>query len=200
MSSQEIQRIALQLETIGYSHTSFDQLDIPFDAEQAAELSMKVEASSESAEALSVVEHIKRDGMTIVQDELCMNVAKTIMAPVIEAVYMGNSAAIDTWTIFGLNRYTTGGSFGTHRDSVDTTIFLTTIKGSREFEIYVTGDSEPGSTDFSEVEARFLLEPGSIMILDGEKDPAHAVSRAIVSSVVVVADVPLPHLCRANRL
>ena len=86
-----------------------------------------------------------------------------------------------------MNRYEAGGELGAHQDSVEKTVLVVTASGARNFDVYKRGETE-GS--FSTVEQSFLLGVGSVMILDGQADPGHAIQCVEGPSVSAVLDVP----------
>ncbi len=188
--SAHLLELSHQLETIGYAQTSFNQLGLPLDVDLIHAINSVVNASEGSHDAMKVVEHIDKDQMTIVQDEKCMELGNQFVRPAIEALFAGDDAALATWALFGMNRYYAGGRFGPHRDYVGKTVLVFTVDGERDFDIYVTDPADPeDKTDYKEVEATFHQKRGSIMILDRDTDPAHAVRLARTDGVVAVADV-----------
>lgn len=191
MASDNIDRVRFELGSIGYSMTSFDELAVPFDHDAANELCELVEASEGSEEALKVVDHIIKNDMTIVQDARCLEIGRTVIQPAISKLFAENPDATKSWELFGLNRYRRGGRFGAHQDNVGKTVMVFTITGEREFTIYETPTPGlPDGTEFTTVENVFQAIPGTIVLLDPEKDPAHAVTATPSASIVAVADVP----------
>lgn len=187
----ELTRIAHDLEQVGYAVTSYEALGVDFDAVAARSLDQAVVSAQESAEALEVVKHITKQAMTIVQDPRCMELGRGLIQPAIGALLVDRPEQEQEtlWTLFGLNRYEQGGQFGPHRDDVSASVLVVTVSGSRNFDLYKT-TATSRQDELTDVEASFSLGPGSILILDGEKDPGHAISDTPEASVVAVADIP----------
>ncbi|MEK7599877.1 MAG: hypothetical protein AAB462_02490 [Patescibacteria group bacterium] len=186
-NANEIERIGSELSDLGYSLTSFDQLGLPFDHGLAEELSMAAARGIFSPDAAKLTEHIEKNNMTMVQDEVCLELGRQMVQPVVEAVFVDNPEATQTWGLYAMNRYETGGELGVHQDSVEKTVLVVTISGQRELDVYAKGQTED---DAGDAEQTLLLNPGSVMILDAEADPAHAVRCTEGPSVSAVLDVP----------
>lgn len=190
MSTKHLHQVGVNLETVGYADSSFAELGLPMDVDLVRQINDAVSLSNGSQAAMDVVAHIEKANMTIVQDDDCLALGRAFVRPAIEVLFDGNDEAIDSWTLFGMNRYQAGGRFGPHRDYVGSTVLVFTVTGEREFDIYETAPEDPeDKTDYTAVEQSFLQRPGSIMILDREKDPAHAVKLAKTDGIVAVADV-----------
>lgn len=190
MSAEHLHQVSENLEGLGYAHTSFNELGLPMDVALIDQIESAVSLSSGSQAAMDVVQHIDKDKMMIVQDDRCLELGRLFVKPAIELLFAGDDEAIDTWTLFGMNRYKAGGRFGPHRDYVGSTVLVFTAVGERIFDIYETAPEDPeDKTDYTKVERTFIQQPGSIMILDREKDPAHAVRLAKTDGIVAVADV-----------
>lgn len=183
----EISRLGYELADLGYSLTSYGQLGLEFDHDLATRLSGAAAQGLFSPDAAKLTEHIQKNDMTMVQDEVCLGLGRQMVRPVVETVFADNPAATQGWNIYAMNRYETGGELGIHQDSVGKTVLVVTISGQRELDVFAKGQTE---NDASDAEKTFLLTPGSVMILDGEADPAHAVRCSQGPSVSAVIDVP----------
>ncbi|HMT19153.1 MAG TPA: hypothetical protein PKD15_03910 [Candidatus Saccharibacteria bacterium] len=179
-----------QLERVGFAHTSFEELGINRSADLVDEIASRVNESKGSPEAMKVVEHIDKNNMMIVQDPICLELGRRYIKPAIEVLFHDQPEALETWALFGLNRYRAGGKFGPHRDYVGKSVLVFTVTGERDFDIYHTEPDDPeNKTDFDTVIASYRQKPGSIMVLDRDIDPAHAVKLALTDGIVAVADV-----------
>ncbi|MBP7806924.1 hypothetical protein KA047_00315 [Candidatus Saccharibacteria bacterium] len=199
MSDNTLERIGHELEVVGYSLTSYDEIQADFNTAAVTELCERVTRSEGSAKALEVVEHIEKNDMTIVQDEICMELGRHILLPAIKALFASHPEVLESWSLFGINRYAYGGKFGPHRDDVGATVIVATMAGYRDFSLYKTNPDTPITGFDPEVEQTFRLGPGSLMILDAKKDPGHAVVDTPEASIVAVADIPEAHLIRATK-
>lgn len=193
MSQTELQRIGSQLETNGHALTSFQALGVPFDREEVDKVNTLIDQSEGSEQALAVIEHIDRQGLTVVQDERCLQAARRILRPAIEILFTG-SQDVNTdedWSLFGINRYLAGGNFGAHVDKVGKSVVVATFKGERVFDICEKFEDESASDGYSfgRVTDSFHVGVGSLIILDRDTDPGHAVSSVISDSIVAVTDV-----------
>jgi len=183
MIKNELHRVSTELDTNGYSLTSFDQLGLKFDPDLAAELCATVEKFGSGQAALELTKHIEKKDMTIVQDEQALALGRLMVKPAVDALFAETPRALNNWALYGVNRYETGGAFGAHQDSTGATVLIVTASGVRNFDVYKKGQD-------GEVERSFLLKAGSVMILDGQMDPSHAVSCIEGPSVSAVLDVP----------
>lgn len=182
----ELHRIASELGTIGYSVTSFDRLAVPFDEDLAADLSEATMLKGSGVRALELTKHVEKQRMTIVQDEHCLALGRRFVNPVVDALFAESKRARASWTIYGVNRYETGGSFGWHKDSVGATVLIVTASGLRDLSVFKDG----GREGIEGHEQTFELGAGSVMVMDGQLDPGHAVSCRVGPSVSAVLDVP----------
>lgn len=187
MKKNELKRIILELDTAGYSLTSFDELGLTFDSELASRLCDAAAEGEFSPAAADLTKHIEKKNMTMVQDEKALALGKLLVSPVVDVLFADSARARRDWQLYAMNRYEDVGSLGGHRDSVGSTVLVATISGVRRFDVY-RGEDESG--DFSEIEQSFTVTPGSIMILDGQIDPGHSVACIESPSVSAVFDVP----------
>lgn len=192
MAKPELNRVSRELLVSGYSMTSFDELGLELDQSEVDRFCLLVEASAGSAAALEAVKHIEKRDMTIVQDPVCMELGALLLAPVAETLFADVEGARENWTLFGVNRYSAGAKFGKHVDSVGSTVLIMTAKGERVLDIYekIQDDTQPDGYAFGTLLDSFTLGLGSIMLLDRDADPGHAVRVALSDSISLVADVP----------
>lgn len=185
MSKNEIYRVTQELDERGYSLTSYDQLDLPFDTELTDILCEAAARGSFSPSAADLTKHIEKQNMIMAQDDEVLRLGRLLVSPVVERFFGDNPHALGAWSLYAMNRYEEGGKLGSHQDSVGSTVFVATVSGVRKFDVYrrISVDSEV-------LDESFVLSPGSIMILDGEIDPSHAVECLEGPSVTAVFDVP----------
>lgn len=185
-TSPELQRITFELDTSGYSLTSYDQLGLEFDTDLAVRLCDVAAEGDFSSTAADLTKHIGKKLMTMVQDERALSFGRELVSPVVDTLFAGSPRARRDWQVYAMNHYETGGELGVHRDSVGSTVVVVTASGVRNFDVYKQ-ESE-GSPN--EIEHSFLLRAGSVMIIDGQIDPSHSVSCIEGPSVSAVLDVP----------
>jgi alkylated DNA repair dioxygenase AlkB len=159
---------------------------VPFDEGLAADLCEATALKGSGAQALELTKHVDKRRMAVVQDEHCLALGRRFVDPLVGSLFADSERARANWSIYGVNRYETGGSFGSHRDSVGATVLIVTASGLRDFSVF----EQEGSDGLNQIERTFELGPGSVMILDGQLDPRHAVSCRVGPSVSAVLDVP----------
>jgi hypothetical protein len=188
MIKNELQRITDELDTKGYTQTSYDRLELEFDSNLIGRLCMAAAKGTFSESAADLTKHIKKQNMVMVQDEEALQLGRLLVAPVVNTLFYESSRARRDWNLYAMNRYDgPGASLGAHQDSVGSTVLVVTASGVRNFDVY---KREPEYGVFKEVEESFRLEPGSVMILDAQADPGHAVACIEGPSVSAVLDVP----------
>lgn len=183
MSVEE--RLADRLAVDGYVHTTYRELGLPFDTKLALAVSAAAEKGVFSKDAAELTEHIAKQAMTMVQEANALTLGTQLVAPVVAKLFPDNPRVQATSRLYALNRYETGGYLGHHQDSVGSTVLVVTVSGTREFRVLAL---EAAPSDSGEV--TFLLEPGSVMLLDGQVDPRHAVLCVQGPSVSAIYDVP----------
>jgi hypothetical protein len=188
MINNELQRVTHELDTNGYSLTSYDQLGLEFNADLVGRLCTAAAEGTFSASAADLTKHIEKQNMAMVQDENALKLGRLLVAPVVETLFQTSPRARANWNLYAMNRYDAGGAMlGAHQDSVGATVMVVTASGVRDFNVY---RKEPEHGVFKEIEQSFRLEPGSVMILDAQVDPGHAVACIEGPSVSAVLDVP----------
>ncbi|XAY03378.1 hypothetical protein DSM112329_00192 [Paraconexibacter sp. AEG42_29] len=175
----ELARITTELESRGFAQTFFERLDLTYDETAAQRIRAACEDKPSSKAALELTELVDKDGITIVQDEACMEDGRDFVRPIVDILFRDSSRAREKWSAYALNCYETGGHFGEHRDSIGATVLIVSVTGHRELSI----GEQP------KVE-RLTMPPGSITLLDAEHDPVHAVRCTEGPSISVVLDVP----------
>jgi hypothetical protein len=188
MSTSETLRIATELDTVGYSLTTYADLGLPFDETLAEKITLASAGAEFSPAAADLTKHIEKQHMTMVQEEEVLSMGRLIVAPVVDALFVGSPSALSNWNLYALNRYESVGALGAHQDSVGSTVFVATLAGEREFYIHRIIDGP--AQKYGEVIDSFTLSPGSIVVLDGHIDPAHSVACLQSPSVSAVFDVP----------
>lgn len=184
---RELRRVAQKLDDCGYALTSFDALEQELDVELASQLCELTACGEFSASAAELTERIKKQKMTMIQHEDAIAIGGQIVRSAVETIFNQSQRALQEWRLYALNRYEKGGSLGAHQDSVGSTVIVITISGQRILDIY---RKERKYELFREIECSFTLNAGSMMILDGESDPGHAVRCTRGPSVSAVVDVP----------
>jgi len=182
---RETARIVRSMRDHGHALTSATALGLDPDAWSAsvAELDQRLRASEQMRTADD-----GRVGMLMFRDESSLEVGREIVRPVFEALFPpangeGDDAAFGMYCI---NHYATGDTFRPHQDYFDGTVVITTISGTREFDVYRVEDEDDV---FEHVETTYTLEPDSIMLLDGYSNRGHAARCLDGPSVSVVADI-----------
>lgn len=193
MSSEVLQRISTDLSEVGHSVTSYDELGVEFDEAAASELVRVVGRDVFDPDALQHVTNIDdMQGMIIAKGAETLRLGKTFMEPVVAALFRHNPQALNGWSLYGLNRYDAGGTFEPHMDSTGGTVIVATLSGERELDVYRREPDQHHDhpETFREIEYTRWLGRGSILLVDGELDPPHAV-RCITPSASTVVDVPV---------
>lgn len=186
--STELTRITRELDTNGYSLTSYEQLGLPFDPKLVGELCAAAAAGTFSPAAADLTKHIEKSDMAMVQDEAALELGRRLVRPVVEAIFHESPQALSKWSLYAMNRYDSpAASLGSHQDSVGSTVLVVTASGARDFNIHERPESVGQQTPIKET---IRVEPGSIMILDAQADPAHSVTCVEGPSVSAVLDVP----------
>jgi hypothetical protein len=175
MTAAEQVELSTVLEYNGYVLTSYTELGLFLDAALADELCTATATAEFGPDAAELTKHIDKQAMRMVQDERALLLGTRLVAPVVDSVFHASPRARSNWRLYALNRYETGGSLGEHRDSVGSTVFVVTFSGVREFRVQ-------GST--------LVLEPGTVVILDGQHDLPHSVVCVKGPSVSAIFDVP----------
>lgn len=175
----ELQRINVEPEERGFAQTTFDGLGLEFDRDAAGRISSACEGRSSGEEALKLTEHVAKDGMIIVQDEACLREGQVLVRPAVDVLFHDSPSARATWSLYGINRYETGGLFGEHQDSTGATVLIVSITGHRELTVGVGSEAR-----------RVAMAPGDITLLDAQHDPVHAVRCTEGPSISAVLDVP----------
>ena len=188
MSRSETLRITNELDTLGYALTTYADLGLEFDTELAKKITAASAGLEFSASAAEITKHIEKQHMTMVQDEDVLVMGRLAVAPVVEKLFAHSPRALSNWNLYALNRYESVGTLGAHQDSVASTVMVATLAGERQFNINRIINS--AAEEYGEVIDSFTLAPGSVMILDGQLDPAHSVVCLEGPSVSAVLDVP----------
>lgn len=185
---KEISRITHDLDTNGYALTSYDQLGLPFDPSLVGRLCAAAAEGTFSQAAADLTKHIEKSNMAMVQDERALVLGRELVRPVVETLFTESDKARQNWNLYAMNRYDKpGASLGSHQDSVGSTVLVVTASGVRDFNIHERPEYEGQQTPIKET---YRVEPGSIMILDAQADPAHSVGCVEGPSVSAVLDVP----------
>lgn len=179
-------RLAEALASEGWAYTTYEELGLDFDLALAGAVCEASDRGGFSADAAELTKHIEKQAMRMVQEEDALALGTQLVKPVVSRLFQDSARARAQSHLYALNRYETGGFLGHHQDSVGSTVLVVTVSGAREFRVRPGG--ETASADQAEV--KFLLEPGSVMILDGQVDPSHAVVCVRGPSVSAVYDVP----------
>jgi len=175
----ELARITTDLEQRGWAQTTFDALGLEIDAAAVERLAKACEGKPSGTEALKLTEHVDKERMTIVQDEECLADGRDFARPAVDSLFQDSPRARATWSLYGLNRYETGGHFGEHQDSTGSTVLIVSITGRRELTV---GEGAAAQ--------RVGMTPGTITLLDAQHDPVHAVRCTEGPSISAVLDVP----------
>lgn len=184
----ELSRITDELTDKGYVLTSFGRLSVPFDPSLVGELCAAAAEGTFSKSAADLTKHIEKSNMTIVQDERALELGRTLVRPVVAAVFGENPAAMQNWSLYAMNHYQRpGATLGAHQDTVGSTVMVVSVSGARDFTIYEQSTYPSQQTAEKET---FRVEPGSIVILDAYADPLHSVTCVEGPSVSAVLDVP----------
>lgn len=185
---KELTRITQELDDKGYTLTSYEKLGLPFDPKLVGELCTAAAAGTFSPAAADLTKHIEKSNMAMVQDEAALELGRRLVRPVVEAIFHESPQALDGWSLYAMNRYDApAASLGSHQDSVGATVLVVTASGTRDFNIHERPESVGQQTPIKET---IRVEPGSIMILDAQADPAHSVTCVEGPSVSAVLDVP----------
>lgn len=186
MGSNKLERITYELDTKGFSVSSYDDLGLVFDSELVEKLCQASASASFSPAAAELTKHIEKQKMTMVQDESALAFGRLLVGPVVETLFAHSPRALKGWSLYAMNRYEAGGKLGSHQDSVGSTVLVATVSGVRKFDVYKRGQAAIAG----QIEESFLLSPGSIMLLDGQADPEHSVECIEGPSLSAVFDVP----------
>lgn len=185
---KELSRITQELGDRGYTLTSYERLGLPFDPKLVGELCTAAAAGTFSPSAADLTKHIEKSGMVMVQDETALDLGRRLVRPVVEAIFHESPHALSNWSLYAMNRYDApAASLGSHQDSVGSTVLVVTASGVRDFNIHERPEFVGQETPIKET---IRVEPGSIMILDAQADPAHSVTCVEGPSVSAVLDVP----------
>jgi hypothetical protein len=188
MIRTETSRIAEELDTKGYTLTSYDKLGLPFDPSLVGKLCTAAAGGTFSAAAADLTKHIEKSGMAMVQDESALVLGRQLVRPVVESLFADSPKALAGWNLYAMNRYDApGASLGSHQDSVGSTVLVVTASGKRDFNIHERPSFNGEQTPITET---IQVVPGDIMILDAQADPAHSVACVEAPSVSAVLDVP----------
>lgn len=198
----ELTRITQELDGKGYTLTSYERLGLPFDSKLVGELCTAAAMGTFSPAAADLTKHIEKSNMAMVQDEAALELGRRLVRPVVETIFHGNTHALDKWSLYAMNRYDApAASLGSHQDSVGSTVLVVTASGVRDFNIHERPEFVGQETPIKET---IRVEPGSIMILDAQADPAHSVTCVEGPSVSAVLDVPdllrLPENYQINQI
>jgi hypothetical protein len=188
MALGELQRLAEELTEAGYALTSYADIGLELDVVLAQQLSETALKGIFSPDAAKLTERIEKQKMTMVQDELSIKLGRQMVAPIVEALFVSNKEAVEGWDLYAMNCYQEGGGLGVHQDSVEKTVLVVTASGARRFDVYNRNEKEEAG--FTQPERSFLLNVGSIMILDAEADPGHSIECIEGPSVSAVLDIP----------
>lgn len=182
MITQEVQRIGRDLEEAGHTLTTYDRLGITGYESLATDLRSVVEAN-EQFEAENAA---KRIGMIMCKDKSTKAVGALLVKPVMDVLFRGNEQATTNWNMYTVNHFHEGHTFKPHQDYVDGTVMIITTLGLRQIDIY---NKEPEDDVFLTVNHSYLLDAGSILVLNGYKDMGHAAKCIDGPSISIVADV-----------
>ncbi len=189
MIKNELFRVSTELDNQGYALTSYDLLGLPFDTALAHELSTSAADGNFSPDAAKLTERIEKQKMTMVQDPRTLELGKRLIRPVVETLFANDPKALKGWDLYAMNCYQTGGKLGSHQDSVGKTVLVVTASGERQFDVWGIGETEETAKS-KNPEASFILNAASVMILDGQADPAHGVECIQGPSISAILDVP----------
>lgn len=186
IQNPEVRRIAGDLGTQGHSVTSYDLLDVSFDARHAAAVinavTMSVQAMRQKGEMGDFNEQETFNTRDI------KNWARQLAEPVVGRLFTHSQNALENWQVWGVNYYDHGANFDTHCDDVEGTILVIGVQGQREMGMYETED---GYNFADEPYATYQLGEASVMIMDGDANPGHdATCIDPDGAISVVVDVP----------
>jgi hypothetical protein len=185
MITQEIQRVGRQLDETGHVLTSFEQLGIT----QYETLATGLLDAVKGTEQYEEVSREGRTGMLMYRDGGPLELGRGLARPIVETLFADNAEAVEALGMYALNHYEEGDFFNPHQDHFDGTVMIMTTMGRRRFDVY---RKEPEDDVFVEVAHSHILNPGSIVLLNGYKNLGHAAVCIEGPSMSVVADVPLP--------
>jgi hypothetical protein len=185
MAKNEVERIAIELETRGYCRTFFGLLGLSLDPDLTGRICDQAALGTFGESAAKLTEHVTKSDMAMIRDRDLRHMGHMLMNPVIEALFA--PAQPTNWELYTVNRYdTVGATLGSHQDHIGTTVLIATVHGSRQLDILNT----PEPDVFDGVKESFTLATGSIMIMDPEADPGHAITCLEAPSISVVAGIP----------
>ncbi len=184
MTNQEVQRLGSELQEEGHALTSFQQLGISDFETLASQVCRAVEKNDQ----LKAERRAQRLGMVMCKDTTSKQAGARMIVPVVEALFEIDDSGPDAWVPYTVNHYETGEFFSPHQDYLDGTVIIVGVLGVRGLDVY---RKEEEDDIFIEVEHRYILKPGSILLLNGYKDLGHAAQCVKGPSISVVGDVPV---------
>jgi hypothetical protein len=185
MITQEVHRVGQQLDEIGHALTSFEALGLPFPKQDAHELQQALSQTEQVAQ----VEEEGRTGMLMHRDEQTLALNGCISLPIAQLLFPGHPTLREDMGTYAVNQYDTGELFNPHQDHFDGTVMISTIAGTRRFNVY---EKELEDDVFNTISASHVVSLGSIVLLNGYKNLGHAAECLEGPSISVVADVPYP--------
>lgn len=183
MLTQEAMSVERQLREQGTALTSFDALGI----EQYDALAIDLVAAVESTDQYHDAQTGSRHGMLMFREEAPLTMGRRLILPVAEALFADNPDVMTALGMYAINHYEEGDFFNPHQDHFDGTVMIMTPMGRRQFDVY---KKEAEDDVFLELDRSYILEPGSIILLNGYKNLGHAAKCLTGPSISVVADVP----------
>jgi hypothetical protein len=193
MSREALDRITYELTEIGHALTSYAELGLDFNEAAITRLQEVVGNDVFGAEAAKLAKNTDKKDMIIAQSAETLALSTEFVRPAIHTLFADSSRALGTWALYGVNRYDKiGGTFEPHMDSAATTVAIVTLCGIRSMDIYRRYPDQNAAKPetFRDIEYTVELKPGSIMLIDGQLDPPHAVTCLEAPSLSVIVDVP----------
>jgi hypothetical protein len=140
-------------------------------------------------EQVAQTEEGGRIGMLMHRDEQTLALNGRISLPIAQVLFPGHPTLREDMGTYAVNQYETGEFFNPHQDHFNGTVMISTIAGTRRFNVY---DREPEDDVFNTISASHVVGLGSIVLLNGYKNLGHAAECLEGPSISVVADVPYP--------
>jgi hypothetical protein len=185
---KEVTRIIRELDTEGYTQVSYEDLGLLLDPKLVGELCTAAAAGTFSPSAADLTKDVETTNMIIAQDEVALELGRRLVRPVVETIFRESPQALSNWSIYGVNRYDApAATLGCHQDSAGATVLVVSASGVRNFNIHERPEFKGQQTPIKQT---IHVEPGTIMILDAQADPAHSATCVEGPSVSVVVDVP----------
>lgn len=193
MSPKVLERITYELTEVGHSVTSYAELSLYFDEAAVSRLREVVGSDTFDAEAAKLTSDVETNKMIIARGTDTLKIGTELVRPIMETLFADSPKALGKWALYAVNRYDEEGSrFAPHKDSVGGTVIVASLVGRRSMDIYrrYPDQREDRPETFKEIDYTVELGPGSVVIIDGYLDPAHAVLCLEAPSISAVVDIP----------